>query len=358
MSKKILVTGGAGFIGSVVNQMLHDFGYETVVIDNLSRGDKRAVMAGHFIENDLKCKSTLVEILKTHQIDAILHFAAFTDVGESVFDPRIYYQNNVIETLNLLDAMKECHVDKIVFSSSAAVYGIPGASHIKESEPKHPINPYGESKLMVEKILKDFKHAYGIKSVSLRYFNAVGGDSKGRIGNYKQKENNLVPIILKAIHNNSLVTIFGTDYETKDGTCIRDYVHVHDLGTAHILALEKLFTGAPSLCYNLGNGNGYSVREVINACEAVTSKKVLQVEGERRAGDPPILLADASLAKDELGWVPQITDLEEMIEDAWFAYKKAGVILPLKESTWVPEFIDIEDLKTTLKKEFKEAGAI
>lgn len=316
MSKKtILVTGGAGFIGSMVNLMLADAGYATVILDNLSSGDARAVITGQFIQGDLKDKNLLEQIFKKHSIDAVMHFAALTDVGESVLDPEKYYDNNVTSTLVLFEAMKKADVKNLIFSSSAAVYGIPKKDRIDEKSPCHPINPYGETKWIIEKILKD----YGLKSCSLRYFNAAGGDPSFRLKHFKKKENNLIPIVLNSIKNQTTVTIYGEDYPTPDGTCLRDYIHVYDLGKGHILALEKLFNGNPSPCYNLGCGKGYSVREVIRAAEEVTKHPVKVALGPRREGDPPILLADASLAQKELGWVPEYPKLTTMIEHAWKA---------------------------------------
>jgi UDP-glucose 4-epimerase len=248
-----------------------------------------------------------------------MHFAAFIDVGESVREPAKYYENNVIKTLNLLNIMLKYQVKTLIFSSSAAIFGYPQANHIVESHACHPINPYGETKWMVEKILHDFDRAYGLKSCCFRYFNAAGGDPTGHIKNYQTQVTNLIPLALQSIKCKRPLTIFGTDYPTLDGTCIRDYIHIHDLGTAHLLGMERLFTGSSSLAYNLGNGQGYSVKEVIRAVETVTNQPLIVQEGKRRPGDPPILLADASLARHDLGWQPIYTDLETMIEHAWKA---------------------------------------
>jgi UDP-glucose 4-epimerase len=319
--KRILITGGAGFIGSLVNLMLIDQGHETIIYDNLSTGNKQALYGGTFIEGDLLDKEKLAKAFKEHRPDAVMHFAASTDVGESVENPALYYRNNFTASLNLLDAMVEQGVKPLIFSSTAAVYGMPDLPKIAEGHLCAPINPYGESKLMVEKTIRDYLTAFPLDAISLRYFNAAGADPSGRIRSFKKKENNLIPIIINAIKNDLPVTIYGTDYPTKDGTCIRDYIHVADIGEAHLLALEKLFAGNHAPCYNLGNGNGFTVREVIRAAEAVTGKKVAVIEGGRRAGDPPILLADAALANHELNWKPSFPNIEQMIKDAWNARK-------------------------------------
>lgn len=318
-TKKILVVGGAGYIGSQVNKLLNDSGYETVVFDNLCNGNRRRVKWGTFIKGDLANRRALEKTFNEHQFDAVMHFAALINVGESVAQPGEFYQNNVSNTLNLLESMRQHQVNNFIFSSTAAVYGIPQSQLITENHPKNPINPYGQSKLMVEKILEDYNNAYGLKSVTLRYFNAAGGDPTGIIKNYHQKKANLIPIILEAIKNDQPVTINGIDYPTPDGTCVRDYVHVNDLGTAHIKAMEKLFKGGPSEAYNLGNGKGFSIREVIKAAENVTKKSVDILEGPRRPGDPPYLLADSSKAIQQLDWHIQYPGLESMIEHAWKA---------------------------------------
>lgn len=319
--KKVLVTGGAGFIGSQVNKMLLDAGYQTVVLDNLSRGFQEMVKKGTFVQGDLNDKESLKLLFKRYPIDSVMHFAAFTSVGESVQKPALYYQNNVANTLNLLEAMVEAGVKKLVFSSSAAVYGIPQKMPLAEDHPCNPINPYGETKWMVEKILKDFDRAYGLKFCALRYFNAAGGDPDGVLKQLKTDSSNLIPIILTCLNQipQKPVTIFGTDYPTPDGTCIRDYIHVWDLGAAHIAALENLQKGESSNIYNLGNGSGYSVREVLTAAEKVTGLKIKVIEGDRRPGDPPVLIADSSRAQKELNWKPIYPFLDKIIEHAWKA---------------------------------------
>jgi UDP-glucose 4-epimerase len=315
----ILVVGGAGFIGSHVNHMLHEAGYKTIVFDNLSRGHRETVLQGTFIQGDIGDTEALKAVFQNYSIDAVMHFAAFIDVGESVLDPAKYYKNNVANTLTLLQTMLQYGVKRFIFSSSAAVYGYPQEDKITESHPCSPISPYGGTKWIVEKILHNFKDAYDLEFCCLRYFNAAGGDPHGIIKNYQTQVTNLIPLTLRRIQSNRPTTIFGTNYPTPDGTCIRDYIHVYDLGTAHILAMERLMQGGASGCYNLGNGQGYSVKEVIAAIQEVTGKSVSVIEGERRPGDPPILLANALKAQQEWGWQPRYFNLKEIIVDAWKA---------------------------------------
>jgi len=319
-SKTILIAGGAGFIGSHVAKMLALHGYQPVIFDNLSSGSRKAVKYGDFIEGDLANKAELQKIFEEFNISAVMHFAALIDVGESVTDPAKYYANNVTNTLILLETMRRFGVKSLIFSSSAAIFGLPQQARITEEHVCQPINPYGETKLIVEKILRDYDMAYGIKSSALRYFNAAGGDPSGEIKNYKHKETNLIPLVLRSLMQaDGKLTINGTDYPTPDGTCIRDYIHIEDLGLAHILALQKLLEGGDSANYNLGNGNGFSIREVIHAAETITHLKVNVIEGPRRAGDPPILIADSQKARRELGWVPRYSNLETIVEHAWLA---------------------------------------
>lgn len=317
MAKKILIVGGAGYIGSEVNKLLHLSGYETVILDKEPPNPN----LGASIQSDMGDRHILEKIFAEHQFDAVMHFAAFIDVGESVKNPAKYYDNNVTKTLILLDIMRKYDVKFFIFSSSAAVYGMPLQSLMPENHPKNPINPYGQTKLMVEKILEDFDRAYGLKSASMRYFNAAGGDPDGQIKNSFKGKSNLIPLILEAIKNNQTLTINGTDYPTKDGTCIRDYIHIYDLGKAHIKAMEKLFAGGNSEAYNLGNGHGFSVREIIQAAEKVTGKPIPVIEGPRRPGDPPSLLADASKAKQLLGWSIKYPDIETMIHHQFISFK-------------------------------------
>jgi UDP-glucose 4-epimerase len=318
----ILVVGGAGFIGSHVNKMLHQAGYQTIVLDNLSRGHRKSVQYGTFIEGDLAHTGILHHIFSHYKIDAVMHFAAFIDVGESVKNPAKYYLNNVTHTLNLLMAMQRYEVKNLIFSSTAAIFGHPLEPLISEDHPCRPINPYGETKWIVEKMLRDFEAAYGLKFCCLRYFNAAGGDPEGKIKNYQVHTPNLIPRILLSLRrSDSFITINGTDYPTPDGTCIRDYIHIEDLGTAHIKAMEQLLAGAPSNYYNLGNGRGFSIREVIHAIEKVLGHKVQVMEGPRRPGDPACLLANPHKAARELNWHPRYS-LEAMIEHAWNAYSE------------------------------------
>jgi UDP-glucose 4-epimerase len=327
-NSSILVVGGAGFIGLHVNKMLHDIGYKTIIFDNFSQSEHKAAAGYPFFEGSIECKEDLDQVFSQYSIGAVMHFAALTDVGESVREPQKYYKHNVAYTLNLLEAMHKHGIKKLVFSSSAAIFGLPVSAKINESHPCLPINPYGKSKLMVETILEDYDKAYGLKSSCLRYFNAAGGDPEGKIKNYKIKDTNLIPIVLRNLLKpekaRGPITIFGTDYPTKDGTCIRDYIHVNDLAAAHILALEKMERENRSSHYNLGNGNGFSVREVINSIERVTGKKVNEIEGDRRMGDPAVLVADAEKAKQELGWIPRYKELDVMVEHAWKALQHSA----------------------------------
>jgi UDP-glucose 4-epimerase len=319
--KTVLVTGGAGFIGSHVNLMLHQAGYDTVIFDNLSRGLRESVICGTFVEGDLADPKALDALFSKYPIDAVMHFAAFIDVGESVNHPMLYYRNNVVNTWNLLDAMLKHHVHYFIFSSSASIFGMPLEERISEKHPKSPINPYGEGKWMVEKVAADLTLSHPLRFCALRYFNAAGGDPQGRVPIKKQHHTNLIPRLLCSIRESRPITIYGTDYPTFDGTCIRDYIDVNDLAAAHILAMEKLWDGdSNKLYYNLGNGQGFSVRQVIEAAEKVTGKRVTVVKGERRPGDPPVLIADASHALRELGWRPKTTGLEDIVGNAWRAH--------------------------------------
>lgn len=321
-SKYILVVGGAGYIGSHINEMLHRQGYQTIVLDNLSQGYREAVQHGVFIEGDISDTPLLDHIFSQYQIAAVMHFAAFKNVGESVREPLKYYINNVGNTLNLLSAMLRHDVKLFIFSSSASIYGMPQEDLITEEHPCEPINPYGWSKLMVERVLHDLDQTHQLRFCSLRYFNAAGGDPEGKIKTFNRQDSNLIPIVLNSlVKSNRVVTIFGTDYPTPDGTCIRDYIHIDDLGTAHIAAMEKLLTGSSSNCFNLGNGHGFSVRQVIAAVEKVTGQCVKLREGERRIGDPAVLVANSCKAEKELHWQPRYSSIEVMIEHAWNAMR-------------------------------------
>ena len=316
--KTILVAGGAGYIGSHTQKYLLNNNYNVVVVDNLVYGHKEAVLTENFEQVDLADKEALDKVFKKYKIDAVIHFAAYTYVGESVTSPKKYYHNNVVNTLNLLDAMIENNVKNIVFSSTCATYGNPQYTPIDEKHPQSPINPYGKTKLMMEQIMADYETAYGLKYVALRYFNAAGCDAQGQLGESHDPETHLIPLVLKAIKGEiPQINVFGTDYETPDGTCIRDYIHVEDLADAHMLAVEKLFSGEKSYCINLGTGIGTSVKEIIKAAEEVTGKSVPLVYGERRVGDPAKLYASNQMSKDVLGWNPKYTDINKIIETAW-----------------------------------------
>jgi UDP-glucose 4-epimerase len=316
--RTILITGGAGFIGSHVNELLHSHGYQTVVLDNLSKGSRTAVLHGKLIEGDIANDALLDQIFTSYKIDVVMHFAAFTEVGDSVFNPLKYYENNVVNTLKLLNAMQKHHVNIFIFSSTATIFGnIPQEQKgmISEETPRCSMSPYGRSKQIIEEILPDFEQAYGLRFCCLRYFNVSGGDPNGRIKNERLNHSNLIPIVLnQLLIDNGSVTIFGTDYPTPDGTAVRDYIHVMDIGAAHIAAMERLWKGGKSSYYNLGNGRGYSVREVIAAAMRVVGKEMTIFEGKRRLGDPAILIADSTKAQQELGWQPKYPSLEMMIE--------------------------------------------
>lgn len=313
----ILITGGAGFIGSHVNLLLQEQNLDTLILDNLSTGLRSSVLKGQLIVGDLRDGALLDELFAHHPVSAVMHFAALTDVGESVLNPSVYYKNNVAASLTLFDSMQKAGVKRLIFSSSAAVYGLPTADSVTEDSALKPINPYGETKRIVEKILQEYQNAYGWQCCALRYFNAAGADPQGRLKHLQKSH--LIPRILDCLKHDRELTIFGTDYPTPDGTAIRDYIHVADLAKAHLLALKKLYNGNGAPCYNLGNGKGYSVLEVIHAAEEVTRKPLQVHRGARRAGDPPWLVAKAEKARRELGWFPQ-HNLHKMIEDAWKTY--------------------------------------
>ncbi len=315
---KILVTGGAGYIGSQMTDLLVQRGHEVIVLDNLSTGFRDAVLNAELIVGDFGDKNLLDDLFRNHKFDAVMHFAAFIEVKESVQDPTKYYQNNVVNSLNLLDAMVKHDVNNLIFSSSAAVYGEPEYVPLNEPHPQKPINPYGRSKVIIEEILSDYDKAYGLKSISLRYFNAAGADPKARLGPRHEPASHLIPLVLQAASGRKqAINIFGTDYSTPDGTCIRDYIHVVDLCDAHLLALEGLFGGGKTDVYNLGNGNGFSVLSVIETAKEVTGRFIRAVKCERRPGDPAVLVADAKKAQQKLKWKPQFSQLETIIKHAW-----------------------------------------
>lgn len=319
----VLVCGGAGYIGSHTVSELLDRGEDVVVADNLQKGHKKAVLGGKLMIGDLRDSDFLDKVFSENTIDSVIQFAADSLVGESVEDPLKYYNNNVVSTLSLLSKMKQYGVDKIVFSSTAATYGEPQNIPIMETDPTIPTNPYGQTKLAVEKALKWCYEAYNIKYTALRYFNAAGAHISGKIGEDHNPETHLIPIILQAaLGQRDSITIFGDDYNTEDGTCVRDYIHVTDLADAHILALDKMRADGKSNIYNLGNGNGFSVKEVVDITRKVTGVDIKAELGERRPGDPAILVASSEKAKKELNWKPKYNDLGTIIETAWKWHKE------------------------------------
>jgi UDP-glucose 4-epimerase len=314
---RVLVVGGAGYIGSHMVKMLGDRGHEVATYDNLSSGFREAVLRGALIEADLGDVPRLREVVASG-FDAVMHFASCIEVGESVRLPGKYYRNNVANALNLVDAMVAAGVGKLIFSSTAAVFGDPQAQRVDESHPRSPINPYGRSKAMVEDMLGDFDRAHGLRSVSLRYFNAAGADPAGQLGERHEPETHLIPLVLQAASGRRThIDVFGRDYPTPDGTCVRDYVHVEDLCRAHLLALEYLASGGASTAFNLGNGDGFSVQEVIDAAARVSGRRIASQDRPRRAGDPARLVADATRARQVLGWQPRYAGLEDIIAHAW-----------------------------------------
>ncbi len=317
----ILVTGGAGYIGSHAVMTLKNSGFEVIVLDNLSYGHPelvKDVLKVELIVGDTRDRTLLDQLFATRNIAAVMHFAAFIAVGESVVKPDIYYHNNVVGTLTLLQAMLAAEVKKFVFSSTCAIYGMPQEIPMTEEHPRNPLSPYATSKDMVERILADFDQAYGLKSVAFRYFNASGADPSGLLGEDHNPETHLIPLaLLTALNKRPSLSIFGTDYPTPDGTAVRDYIHICDLASAHLLGLEYLLLGGESQVFNLGNGNGFSVREVIETARQVTGKEIIAHESERRAGDAPILVGSSQKARSILDWKPQYSDLSTIIAHAW-----------------------------------------
>ena len=315
--ESVLVVGGAGYIGSHMVRLLLDEGYGVIVLDNLSTGDLRLVSGVNLVQGNLGDAGVLDQIFEQNRINTVMHFAAFSIVGESVQLPLKYYENNVAETVRLIDAMIRHDVSRFIFSSTAAVYGEPQHVPIDENHLCRPTNPYGNTKLSVERMLSDCDAAHGIRSICLRYFNAAGAHPSGTIGEMHDPETHLIPLILKNALSSAPIKIFGTDYPTDDGTCVRDYVHVCDLARAHLLALIALNDGYPSAVFNLGNSVGHSVRQVIDVARAVTGKAIETVECGRREGDPAVLVASSDKIRRELNWVPEFEDLEAIIASAW-----------------------------------------
>jgi UDP-glucose-4-epimerase GalE len=316
--RSVLVTGGAGYIGSHAAKSLAASGFRPVVYDNFVYGNRWAVQWGPLVEGDIADRDLLIRTIREYDIEAIIHFAAFAYVGESVAKPEIYFRNNVVGSLSLLDAMRETGLGRIVFSSTCATYGTPDRVPITEDTPQRPVNPYGETKLMIERALHWYGPVHGINSVSLRYFNACGADASGEIGEAHDPETHLIPLILDAAAGKRpQIDIYGTDYETPDGTCIRDYIHVTDLADAHVRAVEYLLAGGKTVAVNLGTGTGHTVREVIDAVERVTGRTVPRREVARRPGDPAALVADPSLAASLFGWRASHSTLDEIVSTAW-----------------------------------------
>ncbi|HEB36838.1 MAG TPA: UDP-glucose 4-epimerase GalE [Candidatus Aminicenantes bacterium] len=322
---KILVAGGAGYIGSHTAKELIKEGFEVVVFDNFSTGKKELLVGGELFEGDLMHKESIKKALRSNNIEAVLHFASLIQVGESYADPRKYYTHNLITSLNLLDVMLEAGVKYFVFSSSAAVYGEPLQNPIPESHPLNPFNPYGQTKFFVEKVIQDYERAYGLKFISLRYFNAAGADPEGHLGELHDPETHLIPnILLFLLGKKKKFEIFGKDFPTKDGTAVRDYIHVTDLAKAHVLSLKKLLKSPQSEFINLGTNKGYSVLEIINKTEEITGEKVLYTESPRREGDVPVLLASREKAEKTLGWKLYHSSIETIIETAWNWHSKCA----------------------------------
>jgi UDP-glucose 4-epimerase len=315
---KLLVVGGAGYVGSHMVKMLLDKGHNVVTVDNLVSGYRDSVLGGEFILGDISDSGLLNRIFGLHRFDGVMHFASHIQVSESLIDPSKYYRNNVVNTHNLLDVMVNHSVLRLIFSSTAAIFGEPTQALINETHQKNPINPYGRSKLMAEQMLADYDEAYKLKSICLRYFNAAGAHPDGILGERHNPETHLIPLILQvASGRREIISVFGRDYPTIDGTCVRDYIHIIDLCNAHLLAIEKLMQGKGSAAYNLGNGNGFSVQQVIDVASEVTGKIIQIIDAPRRNGETAILVADSTLAKKELGWSPDYQSINSIIQHAW-----------------------------------------
>ena len=320
--QNFLVTGGAGYIGSHCCKELFNKGYNPITFDNLVYGHRDNVKWGDFYKGDIGNVKDLETFFKKYKIDAVIHFAAYAYVGESITDPQKYYTNNLQNTINLLHHLLKNNIKYFIFSSTCATYGNPNKIPIDEGHPRSPINPYGRSKKMIEDILEDYSNAYGLKFISLRYFNAAGADPDGETGEKHDPETHLIPLVLDvATGKSEAIQVFGTDYDTKDGSCIRDYIHVSDLASAHVLALEMMLNGSPSGFYNLGTGHGHSVLEVIEKALKITGKEIPFIVTNRRPGDPPVLVASNEKAVNELGWKPEYTNIDDIIRTAWNWHK-------------------------------------
>jgi UDP-glucose 4-epimerase len=322
----VLVTGGAGYIGSVTAHLLKRRGYGVVIVDDLSRGYEHNVRGLPFHKLHLSETDGLSDLLSRERVDAVVHFAAFSAVGESTRKPELYFLNNDGGSASLLSAMIQANVKRLVFSSTAAVYGTPKIVPIPEDLPVDPVNPYGESKVLVEKMLKWMDSCSGLRSIALRYFNACGADPESGLGEEHQPETHLIPLLIRAVVSGKPMTIFGDDYETPDGTCIRDYIHVTDLAEAHVVAIEKLLADGASDVFNVGTGTGQSVLEVVRAVEQATGRKVPHEIGPRRAGDPGVLVANSDKLKRTLGWKPKFTEIEDIVATAWQFEQKTAAI--------------------------------
>jgi UDP-glucose-4-epimerase GalE len=318
----ILVTGGAGYIGSHTAAAIEKSGHTPIIFDNLSAGHRWAVGSKTLVEADLSDRLSIGRAVKQHNIEAVIHFAAHAYVGESVIDPRKYFQNNIVNSLNLLDVMLDLGVNYIVYSSTCATYGVPENVPISEDHPQHPVNPYGESKLFIERVLHWYEKAYDLRWVALRYFNAAG--ASGQLGECHDPETHLIPLALDAALTGVPMSVFGTDYPTEDGTAVRDYIHVDDLASAHIAALKYLIRKGTSRAFNLGTGQGHSVREVLRTVEHASNMAVPFRAADRRPGDPPVLVADNRAATELLGWTPQHSSLREIVESAWFWHSRSA----------------------------------
>jgi UDP-glucose 4-epimerase len=339
-SENILVTGGAGYIGSHAVRRLVDDGYRVVVVDDLSRGHPAALdERAHFYQHDFGDAEAMRVIMKDHEVDAVLHFAGFIEVGESVREPAKYYENNVVHSISMLNAMREANVSRIVFSSTAAVYGEPEYTPIDEHHPLCPVNPYGESKRMIEQVIQHYADAYGLDYAILRYFNVAGAATDGLLGERHQPETHLIPRILQtALESGSAkVSIYGTDYPTSDGTCIRDYIHVDDLVDAHVLALEALLDGRMRQVYNLGSEHGFTVREVIRACQEIIGRPLQVEEVGRRSGDPAVLVAKSEKIRRQLRWNPKLTDMPSIIATAWRWHQSLDLQRQARASEFRPQ---------------------
>jgi UDP-glucose-4-epimerase GalE len=320
--KPILVVGGAGYIGSYMCKYLSLSGYTPIVLDNLVYGHRQAVKWGPFFQGNMEDSCLLDKIFTEFDIIAVMHFAAYAYVGESVVDPGKYYQNNVAATISLLQAMVKNKINNFIFSSTCATYGVPETTPITEQAPQQPINPYGYTKVMVEQILADFKNAHGLESISLRYFNAAGADPDGEVGEDHKPETHLIPLVLQtALGQRKQIEIFGDDYQTRDGSCIRDYIHITDLAQAHLLAVESLLHGESGDNFNLGNGEGYSVKEIVKLAREITGQKIPAKIVDKRPGDPAVLIGSSQKAKEILGWKPEFPEIEVILETAWQWHK-------------------------------------